>query len=92
MQLDDALLESTDVVTTIADVASKAPDDQDPEILRSLSALLDETPSGRIAAELEIFDYVLQKAILAEKFDLVLKIVEDANALMSRYDRLSKDK
>lgn len=54
----------------------------EPEESISFRELLECPPEERAEAELDILDGLMQKAILAEKFDSCLKIMETANKLL----------
>lgn len=62
---------------------------EEPEESISFRELLDCPPEERAEAELDILDGLMQKAILAEKFDSCLKIMEAANKLLGESSRRS---
>jgi len=52
-----------------------------------LSDLADETPRNRALAQLQILDGLIERAILAERFDSAVKIMNEAQDQFQRIDR-----
>ncbi len=68
---------------------SVAPKPSKPEAppLTLLSDLVDETPRNRAIAQLQILDGLIERAILAERFDSAIKILTEARDHFTRIDR-----
>jgi len=58
-----------------------------PAPLTRLSDLIEETAETRAIAQLQILDGLIERAILAERFDSALRILADANEHFAAIDR-----
>lgn len=75
----------------IGDAPRPPPTPQDePENVPSLRILLDDSADARADAEIDMLDSLLQKAVVAEKFESALKIIEAAKVAAAQRARLKR--
>lgn len=87
MERTDAALQAGEISdTTLATSKPKEPEEPE-EPTPTFLELLDELPEERAKAQLQILDGLMQKAILAERFDSCLKLMETADTLLKRHGR-----
>lgn len=87
MERTDAVLPTSEIVAASASRESSTKQEESDEPTPTFLELLTEEPEERAKAELQILDGLMQKAILAERFDSCLKIMEAAETLLKRYGR-----